>query len=188
MFDVLFLGGDPGVSGAWAALDIEGDAVAYALVPTFKLPVTRTRKDKSTGKSVKKPGHRTEMNVVAFVQNMKTVTSQASKVYGAVEEVGNLPPRFGSVANGTLQKSYGVFLGVIHSLCSKVFLMPAKTWQKDMFANKKGKHDKQNSIKLACELWTELAEEFVKDDAGNLAEAFLIAECVRRKYVRRNQK
>ena len=157
----LYIGIDPGISGAITILSNEGHFMF-----TYDMPVT----PKTTGKG-------NEVNAYLLTQILKGVTERLipNQVHVAVEAVSAMPGQ-GVTGMFSFGRSLGVIEGVVAGLGFAITFFRPQKWKK--IHNLIGK-DKDQARTLALGKWPEAANHLQrKKDAGR-ADAALIAETLR---------
>lgn len=147
----LFLGVDPGLTGAIAAVDAQGRVHLLEDLPT----VTR-----GNGK-VKR-----ELDPAGLTHLLRPIASEIR--LAVVEQVGSMPGQ-GVASVFSLGHTAGVIVGVIGALGIPLQLVAPATWKKHHGLGR----DKSMSRTVASRLYPEISLHRVKDH--NLAEALLLA-------------
>lgn len=157
----LFLGIDPGQSGAYAIVDEGG-----ALVEVGDLPVLASEP--------------LVLDVVALLE------ARSSKPMVAIEE-----PFANRSASSISQMNQGIFygmmLGIIQTLELPLERIRPQHWKSEMGVPMGSKYTpkekKELSRKRATDLWPESQQRWSRQKDHDRAEAALIAECLRRRVV-----
>lgn len=151
----LFLGIDPGLSGALALLDTDGGAITVRDVPTHEL--------KRNGKTKR------EIDLHGLARLLDDMASgQGTRI--VVEQVGSMPGQ-GVSSVFAFGKAYGILLGVAASTFCPIEFVTPQVWKRAMgvTASKDGSRAKASMLFPAYSgSWAR-----VKDDGR--AEAVLIA-------------
>lgn len=157
----MFLGIDPGSTGALALVTDSGRLKAAVTIPTFK--VTRGGKARS------------EYDEQALVELFRRLDPQKTHVW--IERVSPRPTdsRVGLCQFAT---GYGILLGIMATLNLTREIVPAATWKTRMLG--KGKKEKGDSLILARRLFASSPVKFPLVKDHNRAEAALLAEYGRR--------
>jgi len=159
----IFLGIDPGLSGALAVLSADGRLVDVASMPT-----------EPHGKSRRVSGR----DVRAFLEG---VTDRARRPFGLcmLEQVASRPGQ-SVVSTFTFGRAFGVVEGVLSALALPTDYATPQTWKRAFGLGS----DKAESIRKACDLipalvaWPEQGGKLTHDQA----EAVLLAEFARRRW------
>jgi len=148
---MIWLGIDPGLTGAVAAVDAKGRVHLLEDLPT----ITRGK-----GK-VKR-----ELDPAGLAHLLRPIAADIK--IAVVEQVGSMPGQ-GVASVFSLGHSSGVISGVISTLGIPLQLVGPATWKKTFSLTR----DKTMSRTVASRLYPEVALHRVKDH--NLAEALLLA-------------
>lgn len=154
---MIFVGIDPGITGAVVLLDDQGGLVSAWRTPSF-----------GTGKK--------EYDLQAMEAILHGALGGACAC--TIEKVGAMPTD-GRVGAFNFGKGYGIWLGMLSVLNIGFQEVTPQRWQSRMLAGQpKGKQTKTSAVKVAKQLWPDLPIK-VKADWG-MADAALIAEFGRR--------
>jgi hypothetical protein len=146
----LFLGIDPGLTGAVAAVNGAGQ-----LLDVFDMPVI-------------------DKQVSATLLAQKIVDIAPAGTVIAIENVASMPGQ-GVASTFKFGRSYGVILGVTGALQYPTLHPTATAWKKSMGLNS----DKDHSRKQAVYMWPEWAKWFELKKHDGRAEAAILARwCV----------
>lgn len=159
----VFIGIDPGISGALAVLD--GDQAFVDDLPT--LTVRR-------GKTA-----RTELDLNELVAAFEAISARYEwQVIAAIEAQHALPASMkGAISNYSIGRSYGAIEALVVAGRWRYELVPASTWKRAVGLAPKA--TKGDAVKLARQRWPKLAPQLLISKDGR-AEALLIAEWLRR--------
>lgn len=148
------LGCDPGAHGALCVLDYDGKIVWLEDMPTVKVKVARSERDR--------------VSAALLVKALEPWKGWVDKA--VLEKVGGMTGQSASAAF-TFGYSCGMVEGVFAAMEFPVTLVTPQAWKKDMALGK----DKGLARQMAIRLWPESADIFkrVKDDGR--AEAALMA-------------
>lgn len=149
----VFIGVDPGVTGAVAAVDQSGNFVDCFDVPTFKI------------------GKRSCIDPKAIAEMIEEIPGSISRV--CIEETGPRPGE-GVCSSFTSGRVFGVLLGVFAAMRAPVVLVRPAKWKKSYGLS----GDKEQSRGEAILLFPDASLSRKKDH--NRAEALLIADYARR--------
>lgn len=147
---MLYLGIDPGFSGAWALIDHHGKYVSCGDMH-------------NNGKHIHQRQVWSEISQANDRQGMEI----------ALEVVHSMPKQ-GVASSFKFGMAYGVALSLADRLLCPVTMVTPQTWKKAM----KLTSDKKQSLAMARELWPNAPLARIKDNGR--AEALLIAEYLRR--------
>ena len=149
---MLYLGIDPGFTGAWGLINHHGDYIACG-------DMKHNDRWIDTNKVFHDIGHARESDDLMVV----------------VEAVHAMPKQ-GVSSSFKFGMAYGASLAIAARLNTQFELVPPRTWKRDMELSA----DKKDSLVMARELWPDSPLERVKDNGR--AEALLLAEWLRRAY------
>jgi crossover junction endodeoxyribonuclease RuvC len=149
---------DPGLSGAFALLEVQSKKV----LAIWDMPTDQ--------------GQVSPSGVAEIVEMAKFMVGPQGRLVGAVELVSSMPRQAGAFNFG---RSAGVVHGVLGALQIPFEMIPASVW-KPACGLRKGLNESQADNKtrareLASRLWPEHAAEFAKVKFDGKAEACLIA-------------
>lgn len=161
--DRLFLGIDPGLSGALAVLTDAGRLVDVASMPT-----------EPHGKSRRVSGR----EVRAFLEGITEATGGAPFALCMLEQVASRPGQ-GAPSVFTFGRAFGAVEGVLSALAVPTDYATPQTWKRAFGLPS----DKAESIRKACDLIPGLAGwPRPKGPTHDQAEAVLLAEFARRRW------
>lgn len=150
----LFIGIDPGVSGAIAVRS--NNEVWVENIPVVKV---------KTGK-----GYRTHYDIAALVSCLRGWTDDgAATCIAVVEKVGPMP-RDGCIQAFSLGHGLGILEGVLTSFGVQTMLVAPRVWKKTMGLTS----DKELSRRRALEAFPELADRLTRKKDEGRAEALLL--------------
>jgi Holliday junction resolvasome RuvABC endonuclease subunit len=147
---MIYVGIDPGFSGAWGMIDHHGAYVSCGDMI-------------HDGKHIKQRMVWAEMSQALDRQDRET----------AIEVVHSMPKQ-GVASSFKFGMAYGVALGLVDRLLCPAHLVTPQAWKKAMGLTS----DKRTSLNMARELWPNAPLGRQKDNGR--AEALLIAEWARR--------
>lgn len=131
-----FIGIDPGVNGAIAAIDANGNALMVETFPTIKTaktPVRKMKVDRKTG--IKKPvtikGMRTVYDFVKLVKLVKTFSKLPKPICVTLESVHSMP-RDSKVAAFTFGGAYWSIQTALAAANLNYSTVNSKVWQSSM--------------------------------------------------------
>ena len=161
---MIFIGIDPGLTGAIAALRQDG-----GIAGLWDAPILTVKKNKAT---------RHELNIADMVEILKTLPAlhDAQALVAAVERVSSMPGQ-GVASSFSFGKGFGIWLGILSALGIPYDLVHPVRWKKLMLDGM-GK-DKDASRIRAKELFGSQVDLSLKKHHGR-ADALLIAEWRRR--------
>jgi crossover junction endodeoxyribonuclease RuvC len=161
----LYIGIDPGLSGAVAAL------MDHRPIGVWDTPTTIVKRGKKT--------HRVYLpaSMVALLKKIPSDYDVIRVVVG-LEEVHAMPGQ-GVTSMFSMGKGSGLWEGIVTALGMPLVRIPPQRWKKEMLADSRGK-DKQASIVRTLELFPEAAPQLARKKDEGRAEAILIAEYLRR--------
>ena len=143
------VGFDPGLSGAAAVIDHDGDLVAV-----FDLPVM------GDGKAA-----RIDANLLA------RLIGEFAPAKAVVEQVGSMPKQ-GVASTFAFGRAVGVLAGVLGALSVPTAYVPPGTWKRSYRLSA----SKEDARRRAIELWPRQAHLFARKKDHGRAEAALIAK------------
>lgn len=161
-----FLGIDPGKEGAMVLLSAEGKVLGSRKLDT-----------------VKEKGERKEYNLQALVSAFNTIHSQFPNTLVCLEHLHAIPG-LGCLAGFMRGYSMGILEMALTQLDWGYKKVTPAVWKKEMIGIPGA--DKSVSILKAAELFPDSIHIFEKKRKGyddNIAEALLIAEWARRKFI-----
>ena len=161
MRHTIFVGIDPGQTGAISAIEPGG-----ALIAVVDMPVLAGEPD--------------PLEVYATLEAL----GRPEQLFVALEEpFAN--PRGSSQSQMTQGIGYGILLGVVGSMSLRHERIRPADWKKELHLPMSTKlthaQKKANSRQKASQLWPEHADKWAKANQDGRAEALLIAECLRRR-------
>ena len=162
---MIYLGFDPGKTGAMVALDEEGRLLQFSRFPLI-----------AAGK--KKELHIYEM--AAWVGELDFDHGRMTRA--TIEKVHAMPGQ-GVTSMFSFGRSLGIIEGIIAGKGIPRTYAAPRTWQATMLAGKpKGKDSKHSAALAAVELWPELSKLMQVKANWGIADAALIAEYGRRQW------
>jgi len=174
---MVFLGIDPGLSGAMAYLRVreEGRPAEIQLLNT---PVFEIRKGSS------KRHVPNEAGMAQMVWDAINMT-RGERVVAALESVHAMPGQ-GSVSMFNFGLGFGIWRGILASTKVEYTLVTPQAWKKELM---QGMSDKEAAPVRACQLFPQAAGQLAvergkltKEHAIGRADALLIAEHARRTH------
>ena len=156
---MIFIGIDPGFSGAVAVLWEDGRIQLYD-APTHKVVTSKKH---------------TEMSPAGMVEILKAFSFR--ETHAVLEKVGTMPGQ-GIASSGRFMYGAGMWEGIVSALGIPYTMVRPNVWKKEMMA---GLGSEKDAARLrACQLFPQAAHglSHVKDDGR--AEALLLAEYGRR--------
>jgi crossover junction endodeoxyribonuclease RuvC len=157
---MIYIGIDPGLSGAVAVIHPNNDISIYD-TPTFTI--------KSGSKSKRK------YNIAIMTQILVSHYSKETKI--ALELVHAMPGQ-GVTSMFTMGEGYGMWQGIIASLYLPLTFVTPQLWKKTLMDGM-GK-DKDASRMRAIQLFPQVADQLKLKKHDGRADALLIAEYLRR--------
>jgi len=167
----VYIGIDPGISGAVAAITEAGDLIAAHHIPTLQAK-----------------GKRREVNVGALRTLVTGMIGHGrvkgmighGRVMGAVERVGARPGQ-GVVSMYRFGKACGLLEGLLLGLGVPYITPLPRSWQAAMLKDVEGETPKIRAVIAASRLWGNLDLTLKKDH--NKADAALIAMYARQEHL-----
>lgn len=156
----VYIGIDPGLSGAIAAVDGRGMVLLVDDLPTIT----------SSGK-------KKEIHLPEAAKMVIGLMEGASQVFGAVEKVGARPGQ-GVVSMFRFGVAAGQMHGILTGLKIPIILVRPQIWQKEFLRFTDGPDNKAKSVLAASYRWPDVDLPRKKDHGK--AEALLIAEFCRK--------
>lgn len=165
---MIFLGIDPGLTGAIAAISPKGQVIV-SLVPT-----------RLTIKGKKKKREYDKTSMAALISNLgyeglnerRFVTLEHQHAF----------PKQGSVSTGSIMRGFGIWEGILVGLGIEHIIVSSRKWQKEVAPAKKGE-SKIRAIETATKLFPDvplrISQRSKKDHTG-FADALCLAEYGRR--------
>lgn len=157
---MMWLGVDPGFSGAIAAVSHDG------IERVFDMPLAKTRHGAAG---------RNEVCPHTLRDELLALQHAHGKIRIAVVEQVSVRPGQGVTSSGRFMEGYGLLCGVIAALCIPTEKVRPATWKKYMGLGS----DKAQSLALARAKWP-AADCFTLKKHDGRAEACLLAEYGRR--------
>ena len=128
---MMYVGIDPGLSGAVAALDSEGRLLWVEDVPTMK------------------PGKKTAYDVAG----MKDLLLRSGEVTACIEQAQGMPGQ-GITSTFHIGEGFGIWRGILAALEIPLLTVRPSVWQRSMFKGvATGDTTKEKSITLAMQLF-----------------------------------
>ncbi len=165
---VTFIGVDPGLSGAVAAIDENGNLISVQDAPTIEVK-------KGKGKSKRRVY--VESAMAALLEALVRAASPGAKQNVVAIEHVHAMPKNGSIGNFNLGMGFGLWLGIVAALRVPYERVEPRTWKGEFGLDA----DKGKSLVLASRLFPAAPLSRQKDEGR--AEALLIAEWLRRKHL-----
>jgi len=160
---MIFVGIDPGITGAIAILSEDG----HELVAAHRTPVIQAAS-----------GGKREYNSRLMADLLIDLENDFGNLVVTIEKVHTMP-RDGRVGAFNFGMGYGIWLGILAARHIAHTLVTPQAWQARMLAGlPRGPHTKASAVKTATAMWPHLPIK-AKADWG-LADAALIAEYGRR--------
>ena len=149
----VIVGADPGQTGAFAVVTTDGVLIDLAPMPADDTGV-----------------------MPAVVGTILADWNDRLNIVAACVEKVHAMPKQGTASTFKFGTSYGIILGALGTLNIPTTLVTAPAWKKAMGLSK----DKDQSRRMASDLWPWWAARFARKKDDGLAEAALIAEHARR--------
>lgn len=169
---MIILGIDPGVSGAIAMINEEGEIARIE-----DLPVLCLKKGKKTN---------TILDIIGLANTLRVVSSlnnaHGMGVVAYVEKAQSMPDQ-GSASTFKYGKSCGAIEGILAAFNFPFTLVNPRTWKKAMMADMDRK-SKDASRYRASQLFPSAADMLSRKKDEHRAEALLIAEYGRREFAK----
>jgi crossover junction endodeoxyribonuclease RuvC len=160
---MIFVGIDPGVTGAVAIINTDGDVAVQPWIDDT--PIAAVKKGKKT-KSEYLPAQMAEI--------LRAVPSSRAHVF--IEKVAARPDQGVSSMFG-FGKGYGIWIGIVAALGLSYTLVTPQAWKKMLM---QGMSDKDAARIRAQELYPGCADQLKRKKDIGRADALLIAEFGRR--------
>lgn len=161
----MYIGIDPGITGAICALTTEGKVIGV-----WDTPILTVKKNKGTRHDL----NRTEM--ASIVRNILHSRDEFGEPFACIERVNSMPGQ-GVASSFTFGMGYGIWLGILATLHVPTDLVHPVRWKKAMLDGM-GK-DKDASRIRALELFGGQVDLSLKKHHGR-GDALLLAEYRRR--------
>lgn len=158
MQEPIFIGIDPGISGAVGVVDADGE-----VIDVFDLPVVKGQKGSK------------ELHLASLIKKVRALTD-GRRVYGAVEKVHSMPKQ-GVRSSFRFGKATGQLESMLVTLGIPLMLVTPQAWQKRFTRHVEGPDTKVRSVIAASYRWPDIDLPRKKDH--NKAEALLLAEYCR---------
>jgi crossover junction endodeoxyribonuclease RuvC len=162
---MIFVGFDPGKTGAMAALTEQGELFEYERFPLLK------------------DGKKSELDIPGIAAWLADrVAGCGGKMVVTIEKVHAMPGQ-GVTSMFSFGRSLGIIEGIVvtHG-CPRIYA-PPRTWQAMLLEGKeRGKASKHSAAVAAVELWPELSKIMQVKANWPIADAALIAEFGRRRW------
>ena len=171
----IFIGIDPGVSGAVAVLDGRSTILALDWTPTIKPAKKGSRREYVIADQV--------ALLRGWVPHPKVDPDEprvVTRTIVALEKIHSMPAE-GVASSFKGGEGFGIWKGIITALGLPLELVTPQAWKKAMMAGMSGDKGKGASRIRAKELWPKAELNLVKDH--NKADALLIAEHMRRIHI-----
>lgn len=157
---MIYVGIDPGLTGAIAAIDANGFLVELHDTPILKIEVNKKKKN--------------EYQISRMVEILRDLSKKDLSMV-SLEKVHSMPKQ-GVVSSFSFGRGFGLWEGILSSLDMSYDLIQPQKWKKDMlYGMPKGK----DSSRLRAQQLFPRAELHLKKHEGR-AEALLMAEFLRR--------
>ena len=161
----VYIGIDPGLSGAIACVDNNG-----RLLGVFDMPVTTLKINR---------GVRNEISIPLLIEIFKTLKPKFNaEIFACLEKVHGMP-KMGGAAMFSFGRTYGHLEALLAALEISYEAVPPQTWKKAIF-NAKAK-DKDAARILAMQIFPHASSNFTRKKDDGRAEAALMAEYMRRR-------
>lgn len=154
---MIFVGIDPGVSGAIARL--HGDKLTVAPLPAVKIPTGR--------------GTRRELDEDSMVRVLQQI-GEADEPIRAAMEIPVLIPAKGVIATAAQWKLFGQLRGMLAALAIRSISVRAVDWQRAILGDVDKGETKRASLAEARRRWPAVFET-IRETRHDLADAALIA-------------
>ncbi len=171
---MLYIGIDPGLTGAVAAIDNEYGVVMFWDTPIIEMTKTKKKtvvdviSGKAAGKKIKRD---------FLPAQMAQILAQFSPpCHVWIEKVGAMPGQ-GVTSMFGFGKGFGMWLGIIAALKIPYTEVPPQTWKKVIMS---GIHDKDAYRLQAQRLFPQCTKDLSRKMDNGRADALLIAEYGRR--------
>lgn len=158
-----FVGIDPGLTGAWAAIDSAGKVVRIDDIPTMA----------SGGKGAKV---QRQVNPAALAADLRSLMSDGDAVMVALERTSAMPGQ-GVSSMFSMGDSYGAIRAAVAIKSLPCEHVSPQSWKRAMGLDS----DKERCRAKAIQLFPDAAELLARKKDHNRAEALLLAEWLRRK-------
>jgi len=160
-FKAIYVGIDPGKSGAVAALNQDGEIVSIQDTPTMH---------------VKKGRKNSNVYLPSNMMALLKAINDSGKIAVVGIERAQAMPRQGSTSGFTIGYGYGLWTGIAIALQLPIEVIEAQAWKRH--ARIPIGSDKKASIVRALQIWPSCRELSRRKDDGR-AEALMIAEYMR---------
>jgi crossover junction endodeoxyribonuclease RuvC len=151
------IGIDPGLAGAIAILNPQGQLVSLHDCPTFLLPFKKAQETK-------------ERKVLDIGRACSILREYQQSSIALIERVSAMPKQ-GVTSSFRFGEGYGIYQGIVAALSIPLIPVEPQVWKKAAGLLKAAKAD---SLKKAQELWPNAGLKLKKHEGK--AEALLIAE------------
>ena len=166
---MLYIGIDPGVGGAIAAVNSKG-----RLYRIWDTPVTEVKKGKKKQR---------QYLIASMAELLRSIPQDRIRVVGL--ELVHAMPKNGSVANFALGRGSGLWEGVVCGVGLPLEHVTPQAWKKELLGQGAG-GDKSASIVRAQQVYPQAVKYLTRKKDDGRAEALLIAEYFRRHFSRMN--
>jgi hypothetical protein len=161
--EMIIIGMDPGVTGAFAALNTHCGAVEFLDMPTFQV------------KSGKKNKSEYDARAIADWLNSQSADRM---VHAVIEKQQAMPPelrgqRQGNVSTGMVMYGYGILIGVLSAVGIPFDRVAARSWKAKILKDLPS--GKDSSIICAKQMFPIAADRLARKKDHGRAEALLIA-------------
>ena len=159
---MIIIGIDPGVTGAFAAVDLVTHAVEFFDMPTFQV----------------KSGKKNKSDYDAFAIAEWLRSERFMQAHVVIEKQQAMPPALrgrqqGSVSTGMVMYGYGILIGVLGAIGIPFDRVASRSWKVKML--KDLPEGKESSIICAKQMFPKAADQLTRKKDHNRAEALLIA-------------
>ncbi len=159
----IFVGIDPGLTGAWSAINARGDVLVIHDLPT----------NLSGGKAAK---IKNEISAAGLREEFRLLRDRGEAVIAAVERTTSMPGQ-GVASMFSMGDTFGCIRAVLACMGIPAEFPSATVWKRTL----KLDSDKERSRARALELFPGSAQYLARKKDHNRAEALLLAEWLRRR-------
>jgi len=156
---MIFIGIDPGLSGALVSLDEKGDLLAYADAPTVK--VTKTRKALSP------------LSMGALLAFEQSKGDGNGGCFAAIEQLG-IRPKQSAQSGATQGKGWGYWVGALAALAIRYQVVRPQDWQRAVLRGQPGE-GKDRALIFAEARWPQLQ---LRTPRGRMIDGRADAACL----------
>lgn len=159
----IFIGIDPGLTGAWAAINTEGELIRISDIPVMA----------SGGKAAKV---QKQINPVSLAGDLQALKANGEAIIVALERTSAMPGQ-GVASMFSMGDSYGAIRAAVAiKMLSCEHVLP-QVWKRSMGLD----GDKERCRAKAIQLFPDAAGFLARKKDHNRAEALLLSEWLRRK-------